>query len=128
MGLKFQKGSKQLLEMAPVNGGTLEIPYGPIGIIPAPRVRKTDKKLHVFTNFLFGHLNLIPSLFQRFSHGERARAIEAQDRVEITDQVPRGVYTLPEGHQRRTVTDGVSMQKTGLILSNEPPFMFWQFK
>ena len=128
MGLKLQKGSKQLLEIAPVNGVTLEIPYGPIGIIPAPRTRKTDKRLHVFTNFLFGHLNLIPSLFQRFSHGERARAIEAHDRVEITDQAPRRVYTLPEGHQQRAVTDGVSMQKPGLILAKEPPFIFWQFK
>ena len=128
MGLKLQKWSKQLLEIAPVNGGTLEIPYGPIGIIPAPRARKTDKRFHVITNFLFGHLNLIPSLFQRFSHGERARAIGTHHRVEITDQAPRRVHTLPEGYQQRAVTDGISMQKPGLILSNEPPFIFWQFR
>jgi ABC-type cobalamin/Fe3+-siderophores transport system ATPase subunit len=128
MGLKLQKGSKQLLEIAPVNGVILEIPYGPVGIIPAPRAKETGKKLHVFTNFLFGHLNLIPSLFQRFSHGKRARAIEAHDRVEITDHTPRRIYTLPEGHQQRAVTDGVSMQKSGLILAKEAPFIFWQFK
>ena len=128
MGLKVQRISKHFGGFAAVNGVTLEIPYGPIGVIPAPRARKTGKRLHVFTNFLFGHLNFIPSLFQRFSHGERARAIEARDRVEITDQAPRRVYTLPEGHQQRAVSDGVSMQKPGLILTNEPPFIFWQLK
>ncbi len=128
MGLKIQRISKHFGTIAAVNGVTLEIPYGPIGIIPAPRARKTGKRLHVFTSFLFGHLNLIPSFFQRFSHGERARAIEAHDRVGATDQPPRQVYTLPEGHQQRVVTDGVSMQKPILILSNEPPFILWQFK
>ena len=128
MGLKIQRIREHFGGFAAVNGVTLEIPYGPIGILPASRARKTGKGLHVFTNFLFGHLNLIPSLFQRLSHGERARAIEAHDRAEITDQPPRRVYTAPEGHQQRAVTDGVLMQKAGLILANEPPFIFWQFK
>ena len=127
MGLEFQKGSERLLGFAPLNRVKLEIPYGPIGIIAAPRIRKTDKNLHVSTNFLFVHLNRISSLSQRFSHGKRARAIEAGERMEITDQVLRRVYTLPEGRQQRTFTDGVSMQKRGLKFSNEPPFMFWQF-
>ena len=128
MGLKFPKGSKQLLEIAPANGVNLGIPYGPIGIIAAPRAREKGRRLHIFTNFLFGHLNLIPSFFQRLSRGERVRAIEAHDRVGITDQAARRLYALSEGHQQRAVSDGVSMQKPGLILSNEPPFIFWQFK
>jgi hypothetical protein len=128
MGLKFPKESKQLLEIASTNGVNLGIPYGPIGIIPAPRARKIGERLSVFSDYLFSHLDLILSLFQRFSHGERARAIEAHDRVEITDQASRRVYTVPEGHQQRAVTDGASMQKPGLILANEPPFIFWRFK
>jgi hypothetical protein len=118
MGLKTQRISKPFGGFAAVNGVTLEIPYGPIGIIPAPRGRKAGKRPHIFSNFLSSRLNLISSFFQRFSHGERARAMEGRDRVEVTDQAPRRALTLPEGHQ----------QQPGLILANEPPYIFWQFK
>jgi hypothetical protein len=106
MGLKIQRIIKRFGGFAAVNGFSLEIPCGPIGLIPAPRARKTGKRLHVLTNFLFGHLNLIPSLFQRFSNGERARAFEAHARVEITDGDNRSGPTTGHHPARRAPTAG----------------------
>jgi hypothetical protein len=128
MGLKIQRTGKQFGGFATANGVTLEIPYGLVGIIPAPRARKTGKGSLIFANFLSGLLSLLPYLFQRFSHRDRAWTIEAHDREEITGPAVRRVLALPEGRQHRTVTDGISMPKPGLILTNEPPYISWQFK
>jgi phosphonate transport system ATP-binding protein len=81
------------------------------------------KRLDVFTNVLIGRLNYhrtLPSLMKCFSREERAMAIQALDRVEITDQALQRVDTLSGGQQQRVAIARALLQKPEIILADEP--------
>ena len=81
------------------------------------------KRLDVFTNVLIGRLNYhatIPSLLKRFSRQERAMAIKALERVEISDQALQRVDTLSGGQQQRVAIARALLQGPEIILADEP--------
>ena len=81
------------------------------------------KRLKVITNVLMGRLNYhgtIPSLLMMFSKEERAMAIEALDRVNITDQALKRCDQLSGGQQQRVAIARALMQNPKIILADEP--------
>jgi phosphonate transport system ATP-binding protein len=80
-------------------------------------------RLDVLTNVLLGRISrhgTVPSLFKRFSDAERARAIEALERLDLLGCAFQRAETLSGGQQQRVAIARALMQEPSIVLADEP--------
>ncbi len=80
-------------------------------------------RLDVLTNVLIGRLsyhNPIGSSLKWFSREERALAVLALDRVELSDVALQRADTLSGGQQQRVAIARALVQEPGILLADEP--------
>ncbi|MBP0496218.1 phosphonate ABC transporter ATP-binding protein [Pararoseomonas indoligenes] len=84
-------------------------------------------RLDVLTNVLVGRLNHRPgflaalnSLLLNFSPAERAMALDALDRLDLSEQALQRAETLSGGQQQRVAIARALLQEPRLILADEP--------
>jgi phosphonate transport system ATP-binding protein len=80
-------------------------------------------RLDVLTNVLIGRLSYhwtLPSLLKRFTVAERARALQALQRLDILPQALQRAETLSGGQQQRVAIARALVQEPHLMLADEP--------
>jgi phosphonate transport system ATP-binding protein len=80
-------------------------------------------RLDVITNVLMGRINYsstIKTLLKMFSPAERAFAIRALDRLDVSPQALQRADTLSGGQQQRVAIARALVQEPRLLLADEP--------
>ena len=80
-------------------------------------------RLDVITNVLIGRVNYrptLPMIFKMFTPAERALAILALDRLDITSQALQRADTLSGGQQQRVAIARALTQEPKILLADEP--------
>ena len=80
-------------------------------------------RLNVITNVLMGRINyssVLKTLFVMFSPGERALAIRALDRLDVSAQALQRADTLSGGQQQRVAIARALVQEPKVLLADEP--------
>ncbi|MFO1171706.1 MAG: phosphonate ABC transporter ATP-binding protein [Hyphomicrobiaceae bacterium] len=80
-------------------------------------------RLDVLTNVMLGRLksvSLVPSLLKLFSREDRARAIQALDRLGIADTALQRAESLSGGQQQRVAIARAIVQEPTILLADEP--------
>jgi phosphonate transport system ATP-binding protein len=80
-------------------------------------------RLDVITNVLIGRINYRPTLsaiFKLFTPAERALAVLALDRLDMTQQALQRADTLSGGQQQRVAIARALTQEPGILLADEP--------
>ncbi|MDH3581969.1 MAG: phosphonate ABC transporter ATP-binding protein [Hyphomicrobiales bacterium] len=80
-------------------------------------------RLNVITNVLMGRINYsgtLKTLFTLFSPAERAFAIRALDRLDVSGQALQRADTLSGGQQQRVAIARALVQEPKILLADEP--------
>ncbi|MGI9387282.1 MAG: phosphonate ABC transporter ATP-binding protein [Methyloligellaceae bacterium] len=80
-------------------------------------------RLNVITNVLMGRINYngtMKTLFTMFSPAERAFAIRALDRLDVSGQALQRADTLSGGQQQRVAIARALVQEPKILLADEP--------
>ena len=80
-------------------------------------------RLNVITNVLMGRINynsMLKTMFVMFSPAERAFAIRALDRLDVSGQALQRADTLSGGQQQRVAIARALVQEPKILLADEP--------